>query len=261
MRTDLEALQQTFVQALLDKNCVEPALAMFKGDLTLIRERFSYYRGNVTAIWQQTCAGTFPVLRQLVGEEFFNALTRAYGLAHPSQSGNLTDFGASLSSYIHTLDNCRNTPYLADLAALEWHVHRTYYVEQSTPITLAQLTAFPLEQLPALRFTLQSNCALFQSSWAVAEIWQAYQHDDFALPCEFVNANYCLVWRPYGLTNWKVKVDSMSPASYAALKALSEGKTLGAALESALEKNPKFAIQTELADWFNKQLFNEIVSD
>lgn len=269
MRPDLTHLQQTFANALLDLNCIEPALALFKGDPKQNRERFAYYRGNITGIWQQTCAGAYPVLQQLVGKKFFDALTRAYGLAHASQSGNLTDFGASLSSYISTLENCKDAPYLADLAALEWHVHRTYYLEQSTPITLAQLAPFPLEQLPELHLQLQTNCALFQSPWAVADIWQAHQDVDAGVENamlkeivkpELVKPNYCLIWRPYGLTRWKVQVSRISAASYAALQTLTEGKTLGAALESALEKNPEFAIQTELADWFDKQLFNRIVS-
>lgn len=263
MHPDLENLQHTFASGLLDINCVEPALALLKGNQELNRERFAYYRGNITAIWQQTCAGAYPVLQQLVGERFFDALTRAYGLAHASQSGNLTDFGASLSTYISTLENCRDAPYLADLAALEWHVHRTYYLEQSTPITLAQLAAFPLEQLPELHLTLQANSALFQSPWAVADIWQAHQDIDVdtPMPKELANPSYCLIWRPHGLTNWKVQVSSISAASYAALQTLTEGKTLGTALESALEQDPEFAIQTELADWFNKQLFKTIAPE
>src|SRR4051812_27929394 len=106
MRSDLETLQQTFANGLLDVDCIEPALAIFKGNYDLNRERFAYYRGNIIAIWQQACAGAYPVLQQLVGEEFFNDLARVYGLIHGSQSGNLADFGESLPNFIGTLEHC-----------------------------------------------------------------------------------------------------------------------------------------------------------
>lgn len=259
MPADLDILQHTFANALLDVNQVESALATFKGNARLNRERFGYYRGNILALWQQSCANAYPVLLQLTGEEFFNDLTRAYGLAHASQSGNLTEFGASLSSYISTLENCRDYPYFADVAALEWRVHCAHYLKQSAPVTLNQLAAFPPEQLMEQRFKLQATCALLQSPWAIADIWHAHQGMDTPFPKKLSETNYCLVWRPYGLTNWKVQVSSISAASYKALQALSEGKSLGQALESALEENPEFAVQTVLADWFNKQLFSEII--
>lgn len=260
LKPNLELLQQTFANALLDVNCVEPALATLKGNADLNRERFAYYRGNQIALWQQSCANAYPVLQQLVGDDFFKDLTRAYGLAHASQSGNLTDFGASLSDFIRTLENCREYPYFGDIAALEWQVHRAYYLRQSKPITLTQLAAFPPEQLTEFRFKLQATCALLQSPWAIADIWHAHQDTDLPLPKQLSTTSHCLIWRPYGLTKWKVQVTSISAASYHALQALKAGKSLGEALELALEKNPEFAIQTELVDWLNKQLFSEIIT-
>jgi hypothetical protein len=261
MRPDLETLQQTFASALLYADHAEPALAMFKGTPDLNRKRIVFYQNNVFGNWQETLANVYPVLQQLVGEDFFNDLAHTYGLTHASQSGDLAEFGASFSSYIRALENCRDYPYFGDVAALEWLVYRSYYSKQSKPVTLAQLAAFPPEQLPELHVKFQATCALFQSPWAVAEIWHAHQGTDTPLPKQVVNTNHCLVWRPYGLTKWKVQVSLISAASYKALQALAAGESLGQALELALEENPEFAVQTDTHDWFNKQLFSEIIQE
>ncbi|PRC95230.1 DNA-binding domain-containing protein [Solimicrobium silvestre] len=250
----LTTLQHDFASALINLNSLDPALASFKGDPDLNRERFGLYRGNLIAIWQQTCVNAYPVLQQLVGAEFFGDLARAYGLNHASQSGNLAEFGAALSSFIATLENCRAYPYLSDVAALEWQVHRSYYLEQRSPATLAQLAGFAPELLGDLQFTLQPSCVLLESPWAVVDIWQAHQGTNTPFPEQLASATYCLIWREHHQTN----ISAISAASYAALQALNAGQPLGQAFESALAIDPEFALPTELADWFGKQLFSNI---
>jgi hypothetical protein len=260
MRTSLETLQQSFANAVLDVNQVEPALALFKGSNELNRKRLVFYRNNVTLNWRDTLLNAYPVLRQLMGEAFFNGVTHAYGLAHASPSGDLGEFGASLASFINTLENCQDYPFFGDVAALEWLVHRAWYLKQATPVTLAQLAAFPPEQLTEQRFKLQESCALLKSPWAVADIWHTLQNTDTpSLPDPLAKTSHCLIWRPYGVNKWAVQVDLISAASFKALQALDAGESLGQALELALEDNPEFEVQSEIANWFSKQLFNEII--
>jgi hypothetical protein len=261
MRADLESLQELFANALIDLNMVEPALVTFKGSPELNRERFAFYRGNIAAIWQQSCANAYPVLQQLLGIEFFGDLTRAYGLAHPSQSGNLTEFGAAMPGFIGTLENCRAYPYLKDVAALEWLVHRAYYLKHEDGVTLTHLAAVPSEHLGDVQCQLQPGCFLFKSPWSISDIWQAHQKEAVIFPDDLTRKTYCLVWRQDWQAGWKVQVSHLSAASYQALQALKEGETLGTAFEKALEEDPEFAVQTELADWFHKQLLISITTN
>ena len=254
MHADLESIQELFANALIDVNLVEPALATLNGDPELNRERLAFYRGNVRAIWRQSLANAYPVLLKLLGADFFDDLTRAYGLAHPSQSGNLTEFGAALSSFIDTLENCRAYPYLGDVATLEWMMHRAYYLEQAEAITLADLAMVPSERLGDVRCQLQPSCFLLHSPWSVLDIWQAHQSAEVIFPDCLTTKTYCVIWRPHWQTNWNTQVSRLSAASYLALQALQVGETLGTAIEKALEEDPEFAVQIELADWFNKQL-------
>ena len=254
MNQDLAALQELFAGALINLDQVDNALSNFRGGTDLNRERFAFYRGNTLAIWQQTCAGAYPVLLQLTGADFFSDLTRAYGLTHASQSGNLAEFGSAMAEFIQTLDNCRAYPYLGDLATLEWLVHRAYYQECKEPVTIAQLAAVPSEQLGEVCLALQPNCQLFASEWAVAEIWQAHQDTDIIFPQQVKNNNWCLIWQ----SGWTMQVSAISAGSFGALQAIRNGTTLGDALELALKTDPEFPIQTEMASWFQKQLITTL---
>ena len=258
MHTGLELHQDQFAQALTDVNFIGPALATFKGDAELNRERFAFYRGNITAIWQQSCASAYPVLQKLLGANFFNDLARAYGRAYPSQSGDLTEFGAFMPAFINTLENCQPYAYLSDVAALEWLVHRAYYLKHAPPVTLAELATVPPDQLSDLHFQLQPCCALFESPWAVAKIWGAHQSDDPIFPDEISTTSTSLIWRHDWQSGWRVKVSQLSAGSFVALQALKAGENLGMALEKAFSADPEFAVQTELADWFQKQLIVSI---
>jgi hypothetical protein len=258
MRADLSLLQHDFASALINVDMVQPALTMFKGDPALNLERFAQYRGSIIGLWQQTLTNAFPVLRQLVGDDFFDTLARIYGEKHPSQSGNLSEYGHLLPQFIDSLENCRAYPYLSDVARLEWAVHRAYYLEHHAPATLADLVSFPSEQVSNVRFQIQPCCALLTSPWAIADIWQAHQANGTAFPNDLAQANACLIWRPDSQTSWRVQVSELSPANYAALALLASGVCLGQALEAALEQDPEFQIQTALADWFNQQIFSQL---
>ena len=271
----LAGLQQNFADGLLDINQAENALTAFKGDEALNRERFALYRGNLTAIWNQTLANAYPVLQQLLGADFFTGLARAYGQRYASHSGNLSEFGAELAEFTGTLDNTRDYPYLSDVAALEWQVHRAYYTQQLPPLTLTQLAAYSPEQLGSLRFRLQEGCALLYSSWANTAIWQAHlppdngqgqetvqtQHppQNIVFPTPLDTPSHTLVWRD----SWRVRVCQLNPASYTALHAIAAGKTLGEALDEGLntaqQNGIDFSIPAELSEWFSKQLICDII--
>ncbi len=102
MQQPLELAQQCFADALLDAAC-EPALsgtvATFAAPAPL-QYRIGLYRGNLQAHARGALANAYPVLLALVGNDYFDAVTRAYARAHPSQSGDLNRFGGTLPEFI-----------------------------------------------------------------------------------------------------------------------------------------------------------------
>ncbi|MBY0556645.1 MAG: DUF692 family protein, partial [Burkholderiaceae bacterium] len=123
--TTLDQHQQLFASALFDVQQTPQALALFKGQQT--EHRLALYRGNLTVNWSKTLASAYPVVRQLVGDEFFDGLARAYGRAWPSGDPDLNLFGDHFEAFLRSFVHVAELPYLADMAALEWALHRAHY--------------------------------------------------------------------------------------------------------------------------------------
>ena len=259
MHRDLSHIQADFASALLDPANIDSVLAIFSGNPELNRERFQLYRGNVLGVWEQSCASAYPVLRQLVGTAFFADLSRMYGLAYPSQTGDLNEFGAHMPAFLATVEQCNDYPYLADVARLEWQVHRAYYAKLQPSVEPTRLAQIEPELYGAIRFGLQPCCAVVASDWATGQIWQVHQTAAPTMPTDLRQHSWCLVWRQED--NWHVQVDLLTPGSGVALEAIQRGRPLGEVIEVALAADPEFNLPLTLADWFQKKLVISISTE
>ena len=242
------ARQQAFAAALFAPHASAPLLAQLKGaggadavDLAL-----GLYRGNLAATWNKTLSAAYPVLRQLVGDEFFSALARTYGMAHPSRDADLNRFGASFAQFLDRFEHVAEYPYLADMARLEWALHRAWCAADAGALSAAVLGALTPPQLEAARFGLHPACSLFASRWAVAALWQAHQSGsgvDF--PASMAVPGFALVARPH----WRAEVVPLGPAAHAALGVLAAGQHFGAALDAAFELDGDFDVAAHLQQW------------
>lgn len=254
----LATLQQRFGAALFDRSH-EAALRPFLSEGGV--ERLALYRGNLSAAWERALGEAYPVLRQLVGEEFFAGLVHAYGKAAPSQDPDLAGFGARFADFLAGFAPAAPYPYLPDVARLEWAVHRAYLVPDVAPLGLAALAAMSPQALDAARFILHPSLSLLRSRWAIAALWQAHQPAGPALPAHADAPCTVLVVR----RGWRVEVVEESAAGAAALDRLAAGASFGAALDAALaaaaadEGTPD--IGAMLQGWFRLGVVTAIAAD
>lgn len=237
------ATQQSFAGALFAPAGQAQALAQFKGADNA--HRFALYRGNLTATWDKTLSNAYPVVRQLVGAEFFGGLSRAYGHAHPSDNGDLNQFGAHFAAFLDSFPHVAELPYLPDMARLEWALHRAHYAADTLGIGAAVLAAIVPERLEAATLRLHPACHLLASRWALFSLWQAHQPGGAAFPTQLRDDSYVLLARPL----WKTEVLALSHAAYAALARLAEGASFGAALDAAFDIDEQFDIAGNLGRW------------
>jgi hypothetical protein len=253
----LSNLQMKFVGALFDAH-EEPAVRpLFKGDAQLAEQRFALYRGNLSGTWDKTLIAAYPVLQALVGEEFFSALARAYGLAYPSQMGDLNQFGARFSDFLRDFAHVAQYPYFPDMAKLEWALHCAHYAENATALHPAELAQWSPQLLDEAHLTFHPACRLIASDWAVVQLWHAHQADsaaavaEAAFPPEIAQSSFGLIARPH----WKATVLPLTQSAYAALSALQQGLSVGAALDAALEVDAKFDLGAGLQQWLAHGIF------
>jgi hypothetical protein len=247
----LAETQQAFGDALFDAARAGTVLAQVDDVHGRARDRLDIYRGNLGASWDKAMSSACPVLRQLVGDEFFAALVRAYGHAHPSQDADLNQFGARFAGFLAGFEHVAGHPWVADLARLEWALHRAHYAPDASPIGARELGQLTPAQLEASRFALHPACALHASAWAVAPLWLAHQPGGPAFPDRMDEASYALVTR----TRWRANVVPLGRAAHAALSALAEGSDFGAALDAAFEADENFDLAAHLKQWLELGVF------
>jgi uncharacterized protein len=250
---DLAASQQRFAGALLEPGGTAQVLSQFKGGGN--EHRFALYRGNLSATWDKTLSAAYPVVRMLVGEEFFSGLSNAYGRVHPSTSGDLNRFGAGFEAFLRSFPHVADYPYLPDMAALEWALHRAHYAPAARGVSAQGLAALSPEQMEMARMTLHPACRLVSSEWAVIPLWQAHQPESgIGFPDQMATPSHGVVARPL----WKTQVVTLSGAGYAALRVLEEGRDFGAALDAAFDIDEAFDVAGNLQLWLAHALIVKI---
>jgi uncharacterized protein len=246
----LASAQALFGAALFDASQAPALLGQVKG--AAAAERVDIYRGNLSAHWNRSLAEAYPVIRQLVGEEFFEGLARVYGKQWPSQDPDLNLFGAHFAQFLAGFEHAAAFPYLPDMAQLEWAMHRAYYAPDVPVLEAAELAALSPEQIEAARWKLHPAASLHRSPWSIAQLWLAHQAGTEAFPEDLQQDSYTLVVRP----QWQPRMVELSTASFAALCALAAGQTLGEALDGAAAIDQGFDVAGQLRQWLELGVFS-----
>jgi len=238
----LDALQQAFGAALRASGHEAALAPLLKGD----PRRIGIYRGNLHAHWTRALASAYPVLRQLVGDEFFAALARVHGRAHPALDPDLNRFGAALPDFLAGFAPAADHPYLPDVARLEWCVHEAWYAPaaEASPAPFAGLAP---EAFEAARAVLHPSLRLHASPWATVALWRAHQAGGPDFPDDLCAPTHALVLRP----RLDVMVDVIGAAEHAALACLARGGTFGAALDAAFDVDGDFDVAAHLRRWLD----------
>ena len=231
----LRETQDLFADALRDPARAAEACPLFRGQANLAQQRLGIYRGNVFANRGKALAGAYPVVRRIVGEEFFEAMAGAYARTHPAASGDLNDYGAQMAEFLALFPHTADLPYLPDVARMEWLAHRAYFAIDAQP--QEREPDSPLaEALDTLRLRLAPGCAILSSPWPLARIWATHRDDyEGDIVVDFDSGpDTVTIFR----ASWKVVVQAVSPAEACLIEASVEGETLGEALEAACAVDP-----------------------
>lgn len=220
-----------FAAALLDPDRRLPAgLVAWNGsDVT---RRFAVYRNNVTVSLVDALGETFPVVRQLVGEDFFRAMARTYVRTHPPASPVLALYGEGFGTWLAGFEPVQALPYLPDMARLEYARVAAYHAADAAPLSAEALATrwADAAALPASRLVLHPSCQLLGSVFAVRELWAAHQIEGDWPAIEIHHPNATLVLRDSADDVLVIGLDG-SAARF--IGALLEGASFGVAAQCA----------------------------
>ena len=216
--------ESSFAAALLDPAAALPA-GLIDPQGRPAPQRFSVYRNNVASSLTLALEAGFPVIRKLLGCEYFGAIAVIHLRAHPPRSRQIMLYGQDFPGFLAAFPPLANLPYLADVARLELAIRESYHAADSTAIDPATL-ALPEETLLASRFQLAPSLRLIRSPFPVFSIWQANAKDG---PAPISGAQDMVVLRP----GFDPEPHLLPPGAADFIAALTGGHTLAQALTAA----------------------------
>ena len=135
--------------------------------------RFDVYRNNVTVSLIEALRQAFPVIRALVGEDFFTAMAREHLRAHPPVSPLMMFYGEDMPAFLQGFAPAAHLGYLPDIARLELVLRQSYHAADANPVSPEALQQVAPEVLMAARIRFAPSMRLLRSAWPVHSIWMA----------------------------------------------------------------------------------------
>ncbi|MGE3537434.1 MAG: putative DNA-binding domain-containing protein [Candidatus Tectimicrobiota bacterium] len=245
----LHEFQTLFREAMFGADAAQLTAAIV-GDGLAPEARLQIYRHHVLTSLTEVLKTTFPVVCRLVDERFFAYAADAYIRVHPPEQPCLFAYGDHFPAFLASFPPCRDLPYLADVAQLEWDLNAAYHAEVYEPIALEALRDIPGEQVAALILQLDPARRWIRSPWPVDAIWHANQagHEASGAPIDLDAGGVCLE-----IVRWEDDVGFriIDASVYAFRTALAAGAALGDAVEAALGLDAAFDCPTALCDLFS----------
>lgn len=185
--------QTQFKDGLLDPMLPAPD-GLSNPDGTQASKRYDVYRNNVAASLTEALESAFPIIRKLVGDEFFRAMAGVYLRKHPPNSPLMMFYGDRMPVFLQRFEPVGQLPYLPDIARLELAMRHAYHAADVAPISGDQLAAIPPDTLMATRFSLAPAIHILTSEHPIHGIYAANTQP--AAPTPPHGAQSVLITRP-----------------------------------------------------------------
>lgn len=252
----LRDLQTRFAARLFGEAKAEPVVPWIRADGIDPAARLDIYRNNVQAGFTATLALEFPVVRRLVGVDYFEQLALAFLAGHPSTSGDLHHVGAPFASFLRKQFAGTDYPYLPDVARLEWAYQECLIAEESDPLDPRTLRHVPSDAYRSLRFLLRPACRLVHSRFPVLRIWEVNQPEITSV--ELVDLGTGPDFLLLSRNNRRMNVQRIEEADYRLLVDFAAGKSLEEALELSLGRSAGFDLGSALRRCFALGVLTQI---
>lgn len=240
----LRDIQQAFAEGVLSGRFDSMAEHLHVPGSTPAR-RLGIYRNNTLSNLRGALRQVYPIVYQLVGDEFFNQAARQFIAEYPSSSGDLNDYGGDFAQFLVGYEPAVELDYLSDVARLEWALEQAYYAPDHEPLALSRLGTVSPEHYIDLRLKLYPAITLMQSDYPLQEIWRVHQPDyegDGTVDLS-AGAEWLLITR----RAMQCMIEPITQVEYIFLRCLQEGNSFIEAVTAALANDESYPLQERLA--------------
>ncbi|VAW91144.1 hypothetical protein MNBD_GAMMA22-2647 [hydrothermal vent metagenome] len=220
----LRKIQQQFLDGLFsqDNNPEIISVISESGPRTTL-DQFMSYRDSVIGGIIEALTVSYPVVKALVGEQFFNHISYQYIRKTPSKNPDLNCYGSDFAIFLDNLDNLQTVPYLSDVARLEWAWQKIISGDKTKTGSLNLLATLEESAIDNIQFELSPHSSLLQSNYAIDKIWQTNQKNvtnDFDNSYNINTSVNLFIWR----LDLDMKISLIEPEQYIFLKLIQHKK-------------------------------------
>jgi hypothetical protein len=235
----LTELQTAMTQAIVTGSFVDVENEFTAGKADPAR-RYAIYKNNMFLSLTNHLRAVFPVTAKLGDERFFAYAAHQYILREPPRNSRLVSYGATFSSFLRHFPACRHAPILAQMAALEWAIHRALTSMQLPFLDLVGMTETSTIHLqPSLSFVV--------SRWPVLTLWAHQSERQQAMSRR---TSRVAVVR----YDDDIRFFELGAARFALWRSLARGHGLETAAARALARDPQFNLADEIVFLFRNRL-------
>lgn len=231
--------QSEFAQAILNPDLPVPE-GLRDPEGTPAGKRFSVYRNNVAVSLSEALEVTFPIIRKLVGDEFFKAMAGVFLRQHQPNSPVLMFYGAEMPAFLEGFEPVANLGYLPDVARIELALCRSYHAADTSPLDPTALQAIAPDGLLKTRLQLAPPVYLIRSKWPAGSIFHA--NSSGGTPPAEIHPEDILITRP----EFDPQVTVLPAGAGAFIAALMDTAPLGEALKQATITSGDFDLSETL---------------
>lgn len=246
--------QTAFRAALLDPEAPVPA-GLVDAEGAPAGKRFDVYRNNVAVSLTEALEVAFPVVRKLVGDEFFKAMAGVFLRRHPPTSPILALYGADFPRFLRGFKPAASLGYLPDVARLEQAIRESFHAADTLPADPARLQALAPDALIRARLTLAPSLRLIRSPWPIHGIWRF--NTEAGAPQPPGEAQDVLITR----TDYDPRPHLLPPGGADFVEALQSGDSFGAALGKARTVARDFDLTATLGLLIGGEAITDIHTD
>lgn len=206
------------------------------------------YRQNLLANAKRALTISFPTVFELLDSDISERLVYQFLRVSPPNLGDWTQWGENFSDFLGTTEVGADYPYIADCAALDWHVHCALHGPDQILIssTLQLLGESEPEQL---FITFNHNVKILKTIYPLTDIFQAHHHSDELQRKSAMSAakkalsgknveQVVMIYRP----EFQPQVTTLSASEGALMSSLLSGQSLAQSLD-ALKYDNEFSFE------------------
>lgn len=234
----MSCMQSEFINGIKDPDHPVPDRVTCKSGRAT--RRFSVYRNNVIVSLIEALETSYPVIRKLVGEEFFRAMAGVFVREHPPTTPLMQQYAHEFPGFLSTFEPVGTLPYLPDVSRIELALRQAYHARDESPLPGDALADIDPGRLADAHIRLAPALRLVTSRYPAYSIW----HD---------NTLGITRTPPKGSQSVAVTRKLFDPEArllangeHEMLSTLAEGKSLGEAYLQALSIDDGYSLQASL---------------